>query len=150
MDKNVSTKWRLISPLILSSWTSSTSSIYELYGYVNGWPARMPILNGFETTRRIRGFEQELKKNQRPKLKRRLSEEINGRLPIFAVSASLREQQREELAEHGVDGWILKPIDFKRLNVILKGVTDPSQRYKDVYQPGCSWEAGGWLKGPPS
>ncbi|KAF8909011.1 hypothetical protein CPB84DRAFT_1813256 [Gymnopilus junonius] len=109
---------------------------------------QMPILNGFEATRRIRELEQE-SKNQRPKLKRRLSEEVNGRMPIFAVSASLCEQQRHELADYGMDGWILKPIDFKRLNVILKGVTDPSQRHKDVYYPGCNWEAGGWLKAPP-
>ena len=46
----------------------------------------------------------------------------------------------------GMDGWILKPIDFKRLRVILRGVTDPAQRVRDVYQKGVfSWEQGGWL-----
>jgi len=44
-----------------------------------------------------------------------------------------------------MDGWILKPIDFKRLDIILKGVTDSSQREQDTYRPGCSWEIGGWL-----
>ena len=101
----------------------------------------MPILNGFEATRGIR----ELEKAQ-PVPNRRLSQNLNGRIPIFAVSASLLEQQRDTLSDCGMDGWILKPIDFKRLNVILKGILDPEQRQKDVYQPGCNWEAGGWLK----
>ncbi|THG97932.1 hypothetical protein EW026_g4177 [Hermanssonia centrifuga] len=101
---------------------------------------QMPLLNGYEATERIRGLEQ---KEKEPHL--RLSHKLNGRIPIFAVSASLFEVQREEMYNLGIDGWILKPIDFKRLRVILKGVTDLTQRKKDVYQPGCSWEAGGWL-----
>ncbi|PSS37031.1 hypothetical protein PHLCEN_2v1070 [Hermanssonia centrifuga] len=101
---------------------------------------QMPLLNGYEATERIRGLEQKEKKPHT-----RLSHKLNGRIPIFAVSASLFEVQREEMYNLGIDGWILKPIDFKRLRVILKGVTDLAQRKKDVYQPGCSWEAGGWL-----
>jgi hypothetical protein len=45
-----------------------------------------------------------------------------------------------------MDGWILKPINWKRLNGLLAGVTDLSQRQKDMYYPGCSWEAGGWMR----
>ncbi|TFK40714.1 hypothetical protein BDQ12DRAFT_697388 [Crucibulum laeve] len=106
---------------------------------------QMPILNGFEATQRIRELEK-ADVNLPPPPSRRLSHILNGRIPIFAVSASLLEQQREELSDYGMDGWILKPIDFKRLNFILKGVTDPTQRQRDVYKPGCSWESGGWLK----
>ena len=37
------------------------------------------------------------------------------------------------------------------MNVILKGVTDPTQRAKDLYFVGCNWEIGGWLtEGTPS
>ena len=100
----------------------------------------MPILNGFEATLKIREFELSNAPSERP------SHALNGRLPVFAVSASLLEHQRDELAAHGMDGWILKPIDFKRLNVILKGVQDPAQRQADVYRPGCNWERGGWLR----
>ncbi len=100
----------------------------------------MPILNGFEATLKIREFEHSSARSERP------SHALNGRLPVFAVSASLLEHQRDELVAHGMDGWILKPIDFKRLNVILKGVQDPAQRQVDVYRPGCSWESGGWLR----
>ncbi|KAF5380673.1 hypothetical protein D9757_007064 [Collybiopsis confluens] len=101
----------------------------------------MPILNGFEASEKIREVElrSPLPENRRPSFL------LNGRIPIFAVSASLYEQQRSKLSDAGMDGWILKPIDFKRLGVILKGVTDPSQRELDRYHPGCNWEIGGWL-----
>lgn len=102
----------------------------------------MPILNGFQATRKIREFE----KAQGTELIQRSSHVLNGRLPVFAVSASLVEHQRDELAECGMDGWILKPIDFKRLKFILKGVVDRTQRRSDVYQPGYNWERGGWLR----
>ena len=102
----------------------------------------MPLLNGYEATERIRALEQD------HGLIDRVSHQLNGRIPIFAVSASLFETQREELYKLGMDGWILKPIDFKRLRVILRGVVDLSQREKDVYHPGQNWEIGGWLSRP--
>jgi hypothetical protein len=34
---------------------------------------------------------------------------VDGRIPIFAVSASLYESDRSSLAEH-FDGWLLKPL----------------------------------------
>ncbi|KAG5648399.1 hypothetical protein DXG03_004973 [Asterophora parasitica] len=103
---------------------------------------QMPILNGFDATRKIREFEESSEKPTPT----RLSQQLNGRIPIFAVSASLLENQHDELLGHGMDGWILKPIDFHRLSDILKGVTDYSQRCQDLYSPEGSWEAGGWLR----
>lgn len=109
----------------------------------------MPILNGFEATKCIRSLEQ-LTFEESPDEPIRLSKHLNGRIPIFAVSASLLESQRDDMLELGMDGWILKPIDFKRLKLILKGILDSAQRERDVYRPGCSWEAGGWLAEPKS
>ncbi|EGO23709.1 Fph type histidine kinase [Serpula lacrymans var. lacrymans S7.9] len=106
---------------------------------------QMPILNGFEATERIRQLEEAATLDPSPTPAHRISYQLNGRVPIFAVSTSLREQQRSELIGYGMDGWILKPIDFKRLKIILQGIVDPSQRDRDVYKPGCSWEAGGWF-----
>ena len=77
-------------------------------------PCRMPLLNGFEATERIRGFEQTRESNSH-----RASHKINGRIPIFAVSASLFEDQQEELLKLGFDGWILKPIDLIALSEAL-------------------------------
>ncbi|KAI8971142.1 hypothetical protein BD414DRAFT_426633 [Trametes punicea] len=103
---------------------------------------QMPLINGYEATERIRALEKE------SELLDRISHRFNGRIPIFAVSASLFEHQREELYRLGMDGWILKPIDFKRLRAILRGVVDPVQREKDLYRPGINWEVGGWLSRP--
>ena len=104
----------------------------------------MPILNGLEATQQIRHLEAtKLTKTDR------LAHSLNGgRIPIFVVSASLVERQREELEQIGVDGWLLKPIDFERLHTILRGVTDPVQRERDKYRIGRSWEIGGWLLRP--
>ena len=104
----------------------------------------MPILNGLEATQQIRRLEAtKLAKTDR------LAHSLNGgRIPIFAVSASLVERQREELEQIGVDGWILKPIDFGRLHTIMRGVMDPVQRERDEYRVGGSWEVGGWLLRP--
>jgi len=108
---------------------------------------QMPILDGYKATECIRALEKSTFSEGSSRLSNRLN---GGHIPIFAVSASLQEHRREEMANYGIDGWILKPIDFKRLKVILKGVTDPEQRELDMYRPGCSWEAGGWLVDPPS
>ncbi|THH14899.1 hypothetical protein EW146_g5499 [Bondarzewia mesenterica] len=100
---------------------------------------QMPILNGFEATERIRSVEPFLSV-----VSQRASHLLNGRIPIFVVSASLLERQRDELANIGVDGWTLKLIDFKRLSAILRRVTDLQQRQRDEYKSG-HWEIGGKL-----
>ena len=109
----------------------------------------MPILNGYEATESIRNLEKASSSIQCPTSSRRLSHQLNGRIPIFAVSASLIEYQHAELCELGMDGWITKPIDFKRLDVILKGVTNFSRREIETYHPGCNWELGGWFTNVP-
>lgn len=98
----------------------------------------MPIIGGYDAAKAIRVLESKAGPPTTPFL--------NGRLPILAVSASLHERQRPTLLEAGIDGWILKPIDFKRLNVLMRGSLDNSRRNLDVYRPGF-WEKGGWLEG---
>lgn len=101
----------------------------------------MPIANGFESTCMIRAFEKETN----PPASNRAS--VYGRLPIIAVSASLEEQKREEYIECGFDGWILKPIDFKKLEEILASVNDDGKREKLLYgNENVVWGKGGWLK----
>lgn len=68
-----------------------------------------------------------------------------NRIPILAVSATLLESQRIELGVD-FDGWMLKPIDFKRMLHILLGISEPEKRNEDGYQRG-RWERGGWLNG---
>jgi hypothetical protein len=62
-------------------------------------------------------------------------------------SVSLAHGAAAEGARAGrIDGWILKPIDFRRLQAILCGVTDLVQRSLDEYRIGCSREIGRWLQ----
>ena len=107
----------------------------------------MPIKDGFQATQGIRDFETSnpLHSHSRPAITNN-----NGRIPIFAVSASLEPVQREYMESLGMDGWILKPIDFKRMNVILKGISDPEHRHREAWEPGFSWESGGWLLASPA
>ncbi|KAL8281241.1 hypothetical protein RQP46_006275 [Phenoliferia psychrophenolica] len=107
----------------------------------------MPIVNGFDCSLGIRELEGEFRLPG-PDEVPRPSTLLNGRLPILAVSASLHERQREQLIESTIDGWLLKPVDFKRLYTLMRGAVDNAQRDLDVYKPG-SWEQGGWLNKAP-
>lgn len=100
---------------------------------------QMPIVDGLTSTKMIRSHE---KTNPASRLSLRAS--ANGRVPIFAVSASLVERERQTYINAGFDGWILKPIDFKRLNVLLLGIVQVETRESCLYRPG-SWEKGGWF-----
>ncbi|KAI0394879.1 hsp90-like protein [Xylariaceae sp. FL0594] len=100
---------------------------------------QMPIVDGLTSTKLIREFE---RSESRPPLSPLATS--HGRIPIFAVSASLVEKDKAIYTEAGFDGWILKPIDFKRLNVLLEGITDDGVREQCLYEPG-EWERGGWF-----
>jgi CheY-like chemotaxis protein len=99
----------------------------------------MPLVDGSEATRLIRRFE----KDTSPSVSAHASS--YGRVPIIAVSASLIERCHDEYVETGFDGWILKPIDFKRLETILAGIQDEKIRADMLYTKG-SWDRGGWFR----
>ena len=100
---------------------------------------QMPIVDGLTSTKMIRSFE---KSHPNGTLAKRTA--LNGRTPIFAVSASLFEKERQSYIDVGFDGWILKPIDFKRLSVLLSGIIEQGTRESNLYRPG-HWEQGGWF-----
>ncbi|OTB02195.1 hypothetical protein M426DRAFT_74777 [Hypoxylon sp. CI-4A] len=134
---------------------------YEVYHAVNGKdcavvyedrPAsfdiilmdmQMPIVDGLTSTKMIRALE---KSEKCPELSHLAAG--YSRIPIFAVSASLLEKERSTYVDAGFDGWILKPIDFKRLNVLLDGITNNEVRADCLYVPG-NWERGGWFSLEP-
>lgn len=100
---------------------------------------QMPIVDGLTSTKMIRAFEKSGKCIGLSSIARR-----QGRVPIFAVSASLVERERLMYMDAGFDGWILKPIDFKRLHTLLDGITDDIARNDCLYVQG-NWERGGWF-----
>lgn len=102
---------------------------------------KMPLVDGIEATRMIREFEKE--SSSAIQLSPRVTS--YGRTPIVAVSASLSEQRVHEYVETGFDGWILKPIDFKRLEAIFAAIEDVQTRGILLYGAG-NWEKGGWFK----
>jgi CheY-like chemotaxis protein len=99
----------------------------------------MPLLNGPGSTKLIRQFEA----SSNCPLSSLATN--NSRIPIFAVSASLDEQKHDEYVSGGFDGWILKPIDFRRLDMLMMGIWGEDERRNCVYKPGM-WESGGWLQ----
>lgn len=99
----------------------------------------MPIVDGLTSTKLIRSFE----KTHQGRRSRRAS--LNERIPIIAVSASLVEKDRQVYIDGGFDGWILKPVDFKRLNVLLRAIVEEETRNSCLYRPG-NWEQGGWFR----
>lgn len=103
----------------------------------------MPIVDGLTSTTLIRAFEHSNRDAEYSKLAME-----NGRIPIFAVSASLIEKERQKYIDAGFDGWILKPVDIKRLNILLDGIRDEETRNDSLYVAG-EWERGGWFASRP-
>ncbi|KAI1088135.1 hsp90-like protein [Rostrohypoxylon terebratum] len=101
---------------------------------------QMPIVDGLSSTKMVRAFE----KTKKSLVLSTLAT-AHKRIPIFAVSASLLEKERPSYVSAGFDGWILKPIDFKRLNVLLDGIFQDDIRVRCFYVPG-KWEQGGWFE----
>lgn len=100
----------------------------------------MPIVDGLTSAKMIRDFEHTPQHVGLSSVATRL-----GRVPIVAVSASLVEREKDMYVSAGFDAWILKPVDFKRLETLLLGMLDDSVRNKAVYAPG-QWERGGWFR----
>lgn len=101
---------------------------------------QMPIMDGRTSAKEIRELEA-----RTPQPDDIEPFKVDGRTPIFAVSASLYEDDRANLAEN-FDGWLLKPLDFSRVRAILEGLESSEKRAAEVYQQG-NWERGGYLKG---
>ncbi|KIW69483.1 hypothetical protein PV04_05358 [Phialophora macrospora] len=97
----------------------------------------MPFVNGWQATQMIRSLEKTTSDIPH-------STDGYGRIPIFAISASLRKEQRQSFVKTGFDGWLLKPINFKRLALILSGVFSEDSREKCLYEE-ASFQQGGWF-----
>jgi CheY-like chemotaxis protein len=65
---------------------------------------RMPVMDGFEATRRIRAAE---------------AERGSGRIPILALTANTMEGDRETCLESGMDAFIGKPFSAETLLVAV-------------------------------
>ena len=66
---------------------------------------RMPIMDGFEATRRLREIE---------------GREGRARVPVIAVTANALKGDRERCLEAGMDDYVAKPIDVERLEEAIR------------------------------
>lgn len=67
----------------------------------------MPVMDGYEATRRIRAREQQ---------------EGSGHLPIIALTASALEQDRDRALKSGMNDYLSKPFKLDDLAQILRPV----------------------------
>lgn len=105
----------------------------------------MPLVDGNASTRLIRAHELSHLSIHKVPLPTSPNCSSYGRVPIIAVSASLSEQSCAEYVESGFDGWILKPIDFTRLEMIIAAVMDEEIR-KELLYGRTLWGLGGWFR----
>lgn len=66
----------------------------------------MPVMDGLEATRTIRGIEEEKK--------------VKKRTPIIAITANTMDNDRDKCIAYGMDEFIAKPFDIDKLNSIFR------------------------------
>ena len=89
---------------------------------------RMPVMDGFEATKRIRELE----------------EKNGGHIPIIALTASALVGEKDVFINAGMDDYIIKPLDIKKLfQVINRLLNIEKEQHTTVDQnivnqnPGC-------------
>ena len=79
----------------------------------------MPVMNGFEATAKIREAERS----------------SGSHIPIVAMTAHAMKGDREDCINHGMDGYISKPIDTEALWHELESIKPPSSKASDRDTP---------------
>ncbi len=72
---------------------------------------QMPIMDGYSATREIRRIERE---------------KSLGHTPIIALTANIFDEKQKQYSEAGMDDYCAKPIDFKKLVLIMQKYCVPT------------------------
>ena len=67
---------------------------------------QMPVMDGYEATREIRGIEN-------PNI---------SNIPIIAMTANAFDEDKQRTQEAGMNGYVAKPIDIPKMLETLQGI----------------------------
>ena len=94
-------------------WTANNNKGESLAVILMDW--EMPIMDGLTCIRRIRELEREGK--------------VTGHVPVVAVTANARSQQRTAAEEAGMDDVVTKPYRVSELLAQVSGVVERFERH---------------------
>jgi two-component system, sensor histidine kinase and response regulator len=80
---------------------------------------QMPIMDGVETTEKIRAREKHSALH----------------LPIMAMTASAFEEDRQRCLQAGMDGYVVKPVTSKAIEMEIARVMDAQEKYQKHEAP---------------
>ncbi|GAE90559.1 hypothetical protein JCM21531_4182 [Acetivibrio straminisolvens JCM 21531] len=80
---------------------------------------RMPGMDGYEATRRIRKLER-------------------GSMPIVALTADAVEGVAQKAKEAGMNGYLTKPLEPERLLEVIRSMTNNSVKFKEEKKESCA------------
>jgi len=78
----------------------------------------MPVLDGLQTIKKVREWQR--------------NGHLNGHLPVIAVTANARGEQKDELVQSGCDGVVTKPFRIPDLVVQMETLLQSLEAAADV------------------